>query len=264
MVIFRYEWRRNRRYILVWSAVLAICIFAMTPVYYGMIATAGAALSPDFAQGGFFETVGVSMELLEAPLGMYAFLTGFFMIAGGIFGMHLGLSLYTRECTENTAEYLFTKPCGRREIYRGKALCLLGGVGTAGAAYLLASLASMTLFRPGFPAGEFLLVALSFALLTLFFGGLGLLMGTCKPNSRSPLLTAGLTVFLTYCVTSFSRTVGNRAVSFLSPFSFFSPAKIHELGRYEGDYFLWYLLLTASFFLLARQTLLRRDIKFEA
>ena len=25
------------------------------------------------------------------------------MIAGGIFGMHLGLSLHTRECTENTA-----------------------------------------------------------------------------------------------------------------------------------------------------------------
>ena len=52
------------------------------------------------------ETVGISLELLTKPMGMYSFLTGFFMIAGGIFGMHLGLSLHTKECTENTAEYL--------------------------------------------------------------------------------------------------------------------------------------------------------------
>src|SRR5699024_11356320 len=65
---------------------------------------------------------------ISKPMGMYSFLTGFFMIAGGIFGMHLGLSLHTKECTENTAEYLYTKPCGRQAIYKGKLLCTLAGV----------------------------------------------------------------------------------------------------------------------------------------
>ena len=98
MQIFRFEWKRSQKYILIWAVALALCIFSMTPVYYGMVETAGT-LPTGFAQGGFFETVGISLELLTKPMGMYSFLTGFFMIAGGIFGMHLGLSLHTTVLT---------------------------------------------------------------------------------------------------------------------------------------------------------------------
>lgn len=259
MVVFRYEWRRNRKYVLTWAAVLAVCIFCMTPVYYGMIETP-ETLSENFAQGGFFETVGVTLALLMEPLGMYSFLNAFFMIAGGIFGMHLGLALQTKECTEHTAEYLFTKPCGRKRIYRGKTLCLLTGIGTVGIAYFLASFFTLTLFKPGFPLAEFLLLAISFTLITLFFGVLGLLWGNLRPNNRLPLLTAGLSVFVAYCITAFSRTIGNHAISFLSPFSFFNPSAIHEKGFYEWDYLIWYLLLLTVFFLFSYKRLLRRDI----
>ncbi len=199
------ELKQSRKYILIWAVSLAICIFSMTPVYYGMVETAGT-LPTGFAQGGFFETVGVSLELLTMPLGMYSFLTGFFMIAGGIFGMHLGLSLHTKECTENTAEFLYTKPCGRQMIYKGKLLCVLAGVCVTGISYLLASFFAMMLFHPGFPAREFWLVAGSFVLITLFFALLGTMAGIFRPNNRSPLLTAGLVVFVEYCITSFSRT----------------------------------------------------------
>lgn len=97
MVVFQYEWKRSKKSILIWAIVLAVCIFFMTPVYYGLIGMTDS-LPENFAQGGFFETVGVSLDLLMKPLGMYSFLTGFFMIAGGIFGMHFGLSLHTKEC----------------------------------------------------------------------------------------------------------------------------------------------------------------------
>ena len=173
------------------------------------------------------------------------------MIAGGIFGMHLGLSLHTKECTENTAEYLYTKPCGRKVIYKEKLLCALAGVCVTGIFYVMASFFTMTLFRPGFPTGEFLLVAGSFVLLTLFFALMGTMAGVFRPNNRSPLLTSGLVVFMEYCITSFSRTVGIRAIGFLSPFSFFSPAEIHSSGAYSWDYMIWYLLLLFGFALLA-------------
>ena len=89
MLIFRFEWKRKRKYILIWAATLAVCIFSMTPVYYGMIETV-ETLPVEFTQGGFFETVGISLELLMEPLGMYSFLTGFFMVAGGISGCTWG------------------------------------------------------------------------------------------------------------------------------------------------------------------------------
>ena len=259
MLIFRFEWKRKRKYILIWAATLAVCIFSTTPVYYGMIETV-ETLPVEFTQGGFFETVGISLELLMEPLGMYSFLTGFFMVAGGIFGMHLGLSLHTEECTGNTAEYLYTKPCGRKQIYMGKLLCALAGICVTGIFYLATSFLTMTLFRFGFPIGEFFLVAGSFILISLFFALLGLMVGIFHPNNRSPLLTAGLVVFVEYCITSFSRTVNIRAIGFLSPFSFFSPAEIHNAGTYSWDYMLWYLLLLFGFALLAYWKILKRDI----
>ena len=109
MTVFHYEWKRSRKYILIWGLSLAVCIFSMIPVYYSMIETP-ELLPKNFAEGGFFETVGISLALLLEPLGMYGFLNAFFALAGGIFGMHFALSLFTKECTENTAEYLFTKP----------------------------------------------------------------------------------------------------------------------------------------------------------
>ena len=47
-------------------------------------------------------------------------LTNFFMIAGGIYGMHLGISSLTKDCTEFTAEYLYTKPVSRTLIFTGR------------------------------------------------------------------------------------------------------------------------------------------------
>lgn len=261
MVVFQYEWRRSRVYILAWAAVLAVCIFGMTPVYYGMIETP-EALSEAFTQGGFFETVGVSLALLMKPLGMYAFLTAFFSMAGGVFGLHFGLSLHTRECMENTAEYLFTKPCGRRLIYRGKTLCMLSGAGLVGILYLTASCLALFLFEPGFSTMEFVLLACSVFLITLFFGAFGLLLGVMKPNNPAPLLTAGLIVFVEYCITAFSRTVGNRLFGFLSPFSFFEPSAILNSGFYQWDYLIWYLLLVTAFFAASYKILLKRDISF--
>lgn len=259
MVVFRYEWKRSQKYVYIWAAALAACIFFMTPVYYGMIGTA-EALPASFGEGGFLETLGVSLALLAEPLGMYEYLTGFLMNAGGIFGMHLGICLYGKECTEHTAEYLFTKPCRRGTIFGAKALCMLCGVSAVGAFYMLASLLALLLFRPGFPAWEFFLVALSFLLLTLFFGELGMLIGARWPHNRSPLLTAGLTVFSAYGVTAFARTADIRLLSFLSPFSFFGPAEIHAQGFYEWDYLLWYLFLAAAFLVMAYHVLMKRDV----
>lgn len=52
MLIFRFEWKRKRKYILIWAATLAVCIFSMTPVYYGMIETV-ETLPVEFTQEAF-------------------------------------------------------------------------------------------------------------------------------------------------------------------------------------------------------------------
>ena len=151
MVILNYELKRHRTYILGWAIALALCIYLMTPTYYSFLDAASVELFETMGTTDFYRSVGVSMEYLTSPLGIYGFLTSFFMIASGIFGMHFGISIHTRECTEGTSEYLFTKPFPRKAIYWAKALTVFVGVAIVGAAYLLASLFAMAIFRSGTP-----------------------------------------------------------------------------------------------------------------
>ena len=264
MTIFKYEMKRHRKYILGWALALAVCILMMTPVYYSFMELAGEEnpLYQSLSGSDFFKSVGVSMEYLTAPLGIYAFLTSFFMIAAGIFGLHFGISIHTKEFEEKTLEYLYTKPHTRKEIFLAKAGTVFAGVLLVGLLYVLASAAAVALSSPKAPWGEFFLISLSLLWVTLFLAALGLLVGTIFSNNRSPLLTAGLIAFVEYCITSFSNVVGLRAISFLSPFSFFGAARISQNGFYELDYLCWYLLLFALFFGVACRHFLKKDIQF--
>ena len=159
MVIFKYELKRHRKYILGWAIALALCVFLMTPTYYSFMDVSTGDLYETLGTSDFYKGVGVSMEYLTSPLGIYAFLTSFFMIASGIFGMHFGIAIHTKECSERTSEYLFTKPHTRKTIYWAKAFTVFFGVVVVSMVYLLASFLALALFRSGIDWGEFFLIA---------------------------------------------------------------------------------------------------------
>ncbi|MDO5411796.1 MAG: ABC transporter permease subunit [Lachnospiraceae bacterium] len=264
MIIFKYELRRHRKYIWGWAITLAVCILVMTPAYYSFmdVAQSSNSLYETLSTSDFYKSIGVSMEYLTSPMGIYSFLTSFFMLASGIFGMHFGISIHTKEFEEKTSEYLYTKPHTRKEIFRAKAGTVFAGALIVGAAYVLASALALKLSRPKIIWGEFFLVSLSLLWVTLFFAAMGILVGTIFSNNRSPLLTAGFVIFVEYCITSFSNVIGSREISFLSPYSFFGAAKISQNGFYETDYLLWYLVLFAVFMMAAYRHFLKKDIQF--
>ena len=267
MVIFKYELKNHRKYILSWTITLAICIFIMIPIYYSLLGSAESSSNPLYDTLGktdFFQSTGVSMGYLTTPLGVYSFLTSFFMLASGIFGMHFGISIHTKEFSGKTSEYIFTKPHTRREIFGAKAFVVLCGTVIVSAAFMLTSFLSLLLFQPGFSMGEFFLVSNSLFLVSLLLAVVGLLIGILFSNNRSPLLTAGLIVFTEYCITSFARIIGNKAISFLSPYSFFSAADISHTGFYEPNYLVWYLILLVVFLLIAYHIFLKKDVQFRS
>ena len=51
------------------------------------------------ADSDFFRSAGISIELLQQPLGIYSFLTSFFMLAAGVFGpvSYTHLDVYKRQ-----------------------------------------------------------------------------------------------------------------------------------------------------------------------
>ena len=75
MTVFRYEWRRSRKYIITWAVVLAACIFFMTPVYYDMLGNP-EKLPAGFAQGAFLRLLGSRWNCSRNPLECMAFSPG--------------------------------------------------------------------------------------------------------------------------------------------------------------------------------------------
>ena len=264
MTIFKYELKRHKKYILGWAITIAVFILMMTPAYYSFmdVSQSSNELFETLGNNDFYKSVGVSMEHLTSPMGIYSFLTSFFMIASGIFGLHFGISIHTKEFEEKTSEYLYTKPHTRKEIFWAKAGTVFVGVVIVGVIYVIASWLAMVLSRPEGPWGEFFLVSMSLLWVTLLFAAMGMLVGTIFSNNRSPLLTAGLVILVEYCINSFSNIVSSKGISFLSPYSFFSGAKISQNGFYEIDYLIWYLVLFALFMIIAYRHFLKKDIQF--
>ena len=74
MIILKYELKRHRKYILGWAIALALCVFVMTPTYYSFMDVSTGDLYETLGTSDFYKGVGVSMEYLTSPLGIYAFL----------------------------------------------------------------------------------------------------------------------------------------------------------------------------------------------
>lgn len=268
MTIFKYEMKRNIKYILVWALAMAVCIFMMTPTYYSFMemAESNNSMYETLGNSDFFKSVGVSMGYLMTPLGIYSFLTSFFMIASGIFGVHFGITTHTKEFTEKTSEYLYTKPHTRKEIFWSKAGTVFLGTFIVGSVYMAVSGFTLVIFRSGTGISwkEFFLISASLLWLTLFFAAMGLLIGTFFSNNKNPLLTSGLVIFVEYCITSFSNVISNKGIGFLSPFSFFTASEISQNGFYESAYVIWYLLVFAVFMLMAYRHFIKKDMQFRS
>lgn len=267
MVIFKFEMRNHRKYIWGWALSLAVCIFLMIPVYYSLLGRAESTTNPLYDMLGetdFFQSIGVSMEYLTSPLGIYSFLASFFMLAAGIFGMNFGISIHIKEFSGKTSKYLFAKPHTRKVIFYAKAITVLCGSAIVRLTFMFSSFLSLSLFHTGFNLGEFILISNSLLLVSLLLAALGILIGVIFSNNHTPLLTAGLVVFSEYCISSFSRIVGNKGISFLSPYSYFSAADISHIGFYEWDYLVCYFTLLIMFMLIAYNVFLRKDVQFRS
>ena len=58
--------------------------------------------------------------------------------------------------------------------------------------------------------------------------------------------------------------VGSKAISFLSPYSYFSAAEISHTGFYAWDYLVCCVLLAAIFLIAAYRLFLKKDVQFRS
>ena len=205
--VLRSELRQHRGYLLAWALSMAFAIWVLLPIYNGFLTGSSQANVLDTIGGPSspVAAIGLSVEHLVTPVGMFGFLTIFLMLPLGIHGMHLGSTILAKDYREHTAEFLLTTPVGRSAVFWAKALTVWIGTTITGVAYGLAAYAAEIGDKgQAFDHREFWLVAGSAVLVTWVFAGVGLFVGARWPNLRSTLLVSAFVVFVSLCIGSFA------------------------------------------------------------
>lgn len=252
MVIFRHELRQMRGLILSWSISIVVLIFLLMPVFASIGSSVGSNSNEQLEQmvsnNEFLQAVGMSAEFLSQPIGFYGFITGwFFSLSCAVLAMYVGLSINTKDFTGRSADFIYTKPFSRREIFLSKLYAAAVAVFTVGIVYFFASFASLKINIPeGFDFKLFFLLAFSLILLEALYLALGILLGIIWPKNRKPLLFAVTAVFVTVVIGTFAATTGMDWLIYLAPPKYFGGSIIAANGGYELRFVLWLIFLIVS------------------
>jgi ABC-2 type transport system permease protein len=261
MTIFKYEMKQLRSSILIWSAALAVSIFFMLPVYIEMLSGAGAISNSEFSGNAFFDMIGTNIGILSTPIGTYAFLTTFVLVASAINGMKFGLQTITKEYLNGTTDFLFTKPHSRSKIFISKFLAAVTAVTIIGTVYFLASWAGMKAGSNGsFDFRTFALIALSTIYIQLIFLALGMLVGVVFPHIRIPIIISVGVAFVTYVFGAFSRKMSIAAIGYLSPYIYFDNVQTIINNGYRTNYMILFVLLSVIFIIAGHQIFCKKDV----
>ncbi|MGM0445133.1 MAG: ABC transporter permease subunit [Bacillota bacterium] len=261
MTIYKYEIKQLKRSIIIWSAVLAVSIFFMLPVYMELFSSAGQISITEFSDNPFFEILGTNIEILSTPMGAYAFLTSFVLVACAINGMKLGLETITKEYINGTTDFLFTKPHSRSKIFISKLLASLTAVLIIGAAYFLASWAGMEAGAKGnFDFRILILIALSTVFIQVLFLALGMLSGVVYPHLRNPIIISVGVAFVSYVFGAFARKMSIAAVGYLSPYIYFDNMQTIINNGYRSKYMILFIILSVIFIIGGHYIFCRKDV----
>jgi len=261
VTIFKYEMKQFKGTLIIWSISLFLVILLILPVYIGMMSSADTAVLEGFGGNPMLEAMGVTLDVIATPLGTYAFLTFYVFLACAINGMNMGLKIITKEYMQKPADFILTKPHSRGKVFFSKVSAILVFALITGLVYFLASWVGMAIGAGG-DYNFFVMTQIAFSIVFIqfIFAALGLFAGIIFPHIRAPLLVATAVAFISYVVGSFSNKMGYTALTYLSPYHYFSSAEIIKTGSYELKFIVLSALLILALLGIGYNIFRKKDI----
>jgi ABC-2 type transport system permease protein len=263
MTVFKYELKQLKKNIVAWALCLGGLIFIMLPTYIGFTAGGDAAMMDMMKNNPMFDVLGVSMEFMMNPVGMFSFLNSFAMIAAAIHGMSIAFGTHTKEYTSKSVEFLLTKPHSRGKVFWAKFAACAAGALIVGATYMVgAAFALLTVKGGSIDWLAFILIALTLVLVEWMFVVFGTFAGTFFSNVRTPVLISSCVMFAMFCLSTMSKKIHVSILGYFTPFAFFSPLSIAETGFYEWNFVIWYIVFGTGLLLISYRKYLKKDVIF--
>ena len=169
-------------------------------------------------------------------LGFFGLVFVFIQICLAIQAANYGFSLVSIEETEWTADFLLSKPVGRRQIMTSKLLAAVSRSGhDRSCSFGFTSLIYLILFRGDqlIPLTPMLLLLFSMPVFQFFFLSVGMLISLLVKRVRSVTPFSMGLVFGLYILNAFGDMIGEESMEILSPFKHFAPSVYHQEQRLE-------------------------------
>jgi len=263
--LFFKELKRNGTSLLIWSVVITILIALTMSVFRTFMEnqskiTGMLTIIPKEALQ--FKGISNFNDLLSV-LGFYAANNVIYMmVLGSIFSIVLSSNILLKEEYDKTAEYLFTRPVTRSEIYFSKLAVVILNIFILNLVTSLVGLICMEIVKKeSFSINSFLILSLYTLLLNILFGAIGLFLSTLIKRAK-PITTfcIGLVLFCYFIFTLSKITESISKLGYISPFKYvdmnvINPA--YNLDIWHLAYFIGFTLVLIG---LSYRIYLRKDI----
>jgi ABC-2 type transport system permease protein len=266
MAVFWYELRQTKMNVLVWTVVVSAMVVFLLPVFSSFLIDGSGSLDSSVAQSieenDFLKAVDMSVDFLSKPIGMFGFLTSWlFGLACGCYALFLGLSAFTKEYLQKTADFIMTKPYSRGRVYFSKLLAATIDNLFIGVLYFLVSLATFSIVTKGqFDMRMFFLLGFSLIMLQMLHMSFGVFLGAVFPKIRKPLLVSVGIVFVTVMIGALAYAINSRWLVLLAPPKYFGGSVVANAGGYDMRYVAWLWFLVAVFIVAGYFVYRKKDV----
>lgn len=239
MNLFKMEFRRNFKTLMIWSGVSAALTLLLTLLYPAMLGSDMLALMNAKLASLPKELVdmfNLSGEDIRQLPQFFAYFFQFVLMAACVYGATLGFSVISREESDGTIEFLYARPLKRSQIVSGKLL-------SACAAYIIyfiivgiGAIIGCLAVKPE----ELQLMDLLTSIKSVLAGGMiaglsylfvGLAVSVLLRRTKHAASLAAALFFGTYIVGSIPRITGVLDfLKWLSPLNYFMPSTVAMEG----------------------------------
>jgi len=178
-----------------------------------------------------------NMDLFFTILGFYSFTFLYILLMGSIQAMNLGISMLSKEIRDKTADFLLTKPVTRTKIITAKLQAALVSILITNVAFIIASFIAIEMIKTeNYKFNVFLMMAFTLFFVQLLFMALGFLLSVLIPKIKSVISITLPIVFGFFIISMLGTVIGDKAVTYITPFEYFNREHIMLHERYEISY----------------------------
>lgn len=262
MNIFKFELKAYHRFTITWTlslSVLCILMLSIFPTY-----AQNAKVMEEILQGFPVEirqAIGLSVQNITTLLGFFSFVFSYIVLCGAVQGMNLGLSIFAKEFSQKTADFLLTKPVARHVTMTAKILAVLTSlIITNIIVTLVVAITCNLVTQTDYKLTHLLLICSSLLFVQVIFMAFGVLIAVIVPKIKAILSVSMGVVFSFFLISMLAATFEDEFLRYLSPFSYINNGYIIEHSSYEWSFIATGIIAIIMSLLISYRLYTKKDI----